>query len=159
MHFRHRQTDRQTDTDIIAYKLLHLALKMINCHISANLWPILTTLCHMTCFRARMCLLGVALIIHPILEVRYLKYPILELFLSQKRRIFKLSCDQSCCSDFNQILPSDKTSYYSSYIVPKWRTAVTRQATSCMIASPTFNLMLCHGWHKLQRNDLIYVVK
>ena len=31
MHFRHRQTDRQTGTDIVAYKremyILHLALK------------------------------------------------------------------------------------------------------------------------------------
>ena len=31
MHFRHRQTDRQTDTDIVAYKremyIVHLALK------------------------------------------------------------------------------------------------------------------------------------
>ena len=39
MHFRHRQTDRQTDSDIVAkremYNILHLALKKnwYKCHL------------------------------------------------------------------------------------------------------------------------------
>ena len=29
MHFRHRQTDRQTDSDIVYIHILHLALKIV----------------------------------------------------------------------------------------------------------------------------------
>ena len=29
MHFRHRQTDRQTDTDIVYMHILHLAIKIV----------------------------------------------------------------------------------------------------------------------------------
>ena len=70
--------------------------------------------------RARMCLLGVSLILPPILGVKSPKPKFLrraEAFSSQTSKIVKVSYYRNYCTDFNQILQTTETNKWSSWVV------------------------------------------
>jgi len=82
---------------------------------SLHLWR---SIRHITCFRTRMYVVGVALILRSILGVKCPSFLFLLVVLSQTRELFKLSYEKTAAipTKFCTVI---KTPVYSSWFVPK----------------------------------------
>ena len=101
---------------------------------------------HTTCFRPRMCLLGVSFILLPILRVKSPKKPILGAWISIVKlnvQILKFAYYRNYCTDYHQILNSHKDHQVlfvggpnTRKTNPRWRTAAILKNWKIAISQP-----------------------